>query len=160
MTWQPDATIRDFRTVARLAGVELANDAIEVESLLAPHVSPTKSPAGKMAVYVFSKRPVILKIGKVGAKSQARYTSHHYNPGSAMSTLASSLLLDRERLGLAEISQDAIGAWMKQYVDRVNLLLNESIGVPVLTLLEVFLQCRFKPIYEGFKSQRAQQAFL
>lgn len=154
MTWIAETAIEDFRTVARLAGVELLNGAITIEKLSAPHVPPTRLPVGKMAVYVFSKGSDVLKVGKVGAKSQARYTSQHYNAGSAMSTLAASILADRERLGLSTIDEALVGRWIKENVDRVNFLLDEQLGVPVLTLLETFLQCRLKPRYEGFKSQR------
>ncbi len=107
-----------------------------------------------MAVYVFSKGDDVLKIGKVGAKSQARYTSQHYNPGSSNSNLAKSLLADRESPGFAQINEANVGQWIRQNIDRVNFLLDERAGVPVLTLLESFFQCRFKPRYEGFKSQR------
>jgi len=154
MTWIAEAAIEDFRTVARLAGVELPNAAITIEKLTAPHVPPTRLPVGKMAVYVFSKGPDVLKVGKVGAKSQARYTSQHYNPGSAMSTLAASILADREQLGLGAVDEAGGGRWIRENIDRVNFLLDERLGVPVLTLLETFLQCRLKPRYEGFKSQR------
>jgi hypothetical protein len=154
MTWRPEAAIEDFGTVARLAGVALPDGAITIEALSAPHVPPTKLPIGKMAVYVFSKGPQILKVGKVGAKSQARYTSQHYNPGSAMSTLAASILADREWVGLGDMAEATVGTWIRENVDRVNFLMDECFGVPVLTLLETFLQCRLKPRYEGFKSQR------
>jgi hypothetical protein len=107
-----------------------------------------------MAVYVFAKGPDILKVGKVGAKSQARYTSQHYNPGSALSTLAASILADRVSLGLNVIEEASVGRWIRENIDRVNFLMDERCGVPVLTLLETFLQCRLKPRYEGFKSQR------
>lgn len=154
VTWDADAAIHDFVTVARLSGVELPLNAIAIEKLAAPHVPPTRLPMGKMAVYVFSKGTDILKVGKVGAKSQARYTSQHYNPGSAMSTLAASIIADRDRLGCGHVDEAVVGRWIKENVDRVNLLLDETIGVPVLTLLESFLQCRLKPRYEGFKSQQ------
>ena len=154
MTWSPESAIDDFRTVARLAGVELSSDAISIEHLAAPHRPPTKLPLGKMAVYVFSKGPDVLKVGKVGAKSQARYTSQHYNPGSALSTLAASILADRERLSLKDIADANVGQWIKENIDRVNFLMDASCGISVLTLLETFLQCRLKPRYEGFKSQR------
>ena len=154
MTWSPESAIEDFRTVARLAGVVLSNDAISIEHLSAPHRPPTKLPLGKMAVYVFSNGPEVLKVGKVGAKSQARYTSQHYNPGSALSTLASSVLTDHERLGLGDIDKANVGQWIRGNIDRVNFLIDVNYGVPVVTLLEVFLQCRLKPRYEGFKSQR------
>jgi hypothetical protein len=154
MEWQPDKAIHDFQTVARLAGVELLPGAVVVEHLPAPHRSPTRLPPGKMAVYVFSRGAEVLKVGKVGAKSQARYTSQHYIPGSAQSTLAASILADRERIGLSDADAAAIGQWIRTNVDRVNFLMDERRGVPVLTLLETFLQCRLKPVYEGFKSQR------
>ena len=154
MAWLAETAIEDFKTVARLAGVELPSSMITIENLSAPHVAPTRLPVGKMAVYVFSKGSDVLKVGKVGAKSHARYTSQHYNPGSAMSTLAASILADRERLGLTTIDEAGIGSWIRENVDRVNFLLDERLGVPVLTLLEPFLQCRLKPRYEGFKSQR------
>ncbi len=107
-----------------------------------------------MAVYVFAQGPEVLKVGKVGAKSQARYTSQHYNPGSAMSTLAASILAESERNGLTEADLPRVGQWIRENVDRVNFLMDEKLGVRVLTLLEVFLQCRLTPRYEGFKSQR------
>jgi hypothetical protein len=60
--------------------MELPTTAITVERLSAPHVPPTKLPHGKIAVYVFSKGPYVLNVGKAGAKSQTRYTSQHHNP--------------------------------------------------------------------------------
>jgi hypothetical protein len=71
-----------------------------------------------------------------------------------MSTLAASVLADRERLGVTHVDEVAVGRWIKENIDHVNLLMGERIGVPVLSLLESFLQCRLKPRYEGFKSQR------
>jgi hypothetical protein len=109
---------------------------------------------GKIAVYVFSRGPDVLKVGKAGAKSRARYTSQHYNPGSAPSTLAASILADRARLRLRGVDEENVGRWIKENVDRVNFLVNDRFGVPTLTLLESFLQCLLRPRYEGFKSQR------
>lgn len=43
---------------------------------------------------------------------------------------------------------------MRANLDRRNSILDSSLGVPVLTLLESFLQCRLRPRFEGFASQR------
>jgi len=153
VNWNPDCIAEDFAKVARLVGVELPAAALTVEKLPAPHAPPTRLPSGKMAVYVFSRGAEVLKVGKVGAKSQARYTSQHYNPGSAMSTLAASILADRVRHELTDSDAASVGVWIKSNVDRVNFLLDERLGVRLLTLLEAFLQCRLNPRYEGFKSQ-------
>lgn len=154
MTWLPDLTLADFVTVARLAGVTLVTDDIRIEVLPAPHAPLTRLPAGQMAAYVFTHGDDVLKVGKVGPKSQARYTSQHYNPRSAQSTLAASMIADAVRMGLGEADMAEIGSWIRANVDRVNILLPVRLGVPVLTLLESFLQCRLRPRYEGFKSQR------
>ena len=99
MTWAPKEVLADFATVARLAGVSLTPSDLRLEELPAPHAPPARLPAGHMAVYVFSFGADVLKVGKVGPKSQARYTSQHYNPGSAQSTLAASMIVDAEWLG-------------------------------------------------------------
>lgn len=156
MPWDPNAALADFRTVARLAGVEIAVADLQMELLPAPHAAPTRLPTGMMAVYVFSWGDEVLKVGKVGPNSQARYTSQHYNPGSAMSTLAASLLADGDRFGIVETDRAEISRWIKSNVDRVNFLLKAELGVPVLSLLESFLQCRLRPRYEGFRSQRLE----
>lgn len=154
MSWDVSGTADDFRAVARLAKIELASGAITIENLPAPHVPPTRLPAGKMAVYVFSKGADVLKVGRVGANSQPRYTYQHYKPGSALSTLAASILADGEHLAIGAVTAENVGSWIKQNIDRVNLLMDEQIGVATLALLEAFLHCRLKPRYEGFKSQR------
>ena len=64
----------------------------------------------------------------------------HYNPGSAMSTLAASVLAESERNGLTEADLPRVGQWIRENVDRVNFLMDEKLGMRVLTLLEVFLQ--------------------
>ena len=154
MKWNPEQVLADFATVAQLAGVTLAADDLRVEALPAPHAPPTRLPAGYMAVYVFTHDGDVLKVGKVGPKSQARYTSQHYNAGSAPRTLAASMIGDADRLGLGDAERAELGNWIRMNVDRVNILLRADLGVPVLTLLESFLQCRLRPRYEGFRSQR------
>ncbi len=107
-----------------------------------------------MAVYVFVWRGKCLKVGKVGPNSQARFTSQHYLPSSSNSNLAKSILGARESLGLEGVAESTVGTWIKANVDRFNFLLDTGCGVPVLILLESFLQCRLRPKFEGFESQR------
>lgn len=152
--WNLETAIRDFEQVADLAGVPLSPGAVTIERLPAPHRPPSWLPPGKMAIYVFTYANDTLKVGKAGAKSQARYVSQHYNAGSAPSTLAASIFADRARYGLMDAKETDIGAWIKGHVDRVNLLMDECSGIPILPLLEACLHCRLRPRYEGFKSQR------
>ena len=156
MTWAPSQALADFATVARLAGSALPTDDIWVEELPAPHTPPTHLPTGHMAVYVFSLDGVTLKVGKVGPKSQARYTSQHYSPRNAPSTLAASMIADAGHLGLDGMAIAKIGSWIRTNVDRVNILVPVDHGIRVATLLECFLQCRLQPRYEGFLGQRGQ----
>lgn len=144
----------DFLKVAELAGVKCDEIQITVDKLPAPHKPPRKLPKGKMAVYVFLYQGKALKVGKVGSKSQARYTSQHYNPGSARSTLSASLLKSGSEIGIENLSEENVSEWIKRNTDRLNFLLDASCGIDVLTLLESFLQCRLQPEFEGFASQR------
>jgi hypothetical protein len=147
--WAPEQQLEDFRVVAKIAGVDLDADAIRIERLPAPHKPPSRLPSKMMAVYVFSLGSEVLKVGKVGPKSHARYTSQHYNPRSALSTLAASMLKDASVFGADKTDETNIGDWIRTRMDRVNFLLDESYGPRLLGLLESFLQCRLQPRYEG-----------
>ena len=148
------ALIQDFLRVAALAGARLNESEIEVETLKAPHRPPSRIPAGKMAVYVFSYGDTVLKVGKAGPNSGARYTSQHYNAASAPSTLAASLLKGGDQIGVSGLTVETAGDWIKNNTHRTNFLMRTECGVPVLTLLEAFLQCKLTPRFEGFASQR------
>jgi hypothetical protein len=146
--------IADFASVAGLAGVSIPDAAVTAEVMLKPHVPPTALPPGKMAVYVFLWGDSCLKVGKVGPRSQARYTSQHYNPNSSNSNLAKSILKQGLELGLPSLSDTTVGNWIKMETDRINFLFDQKLGIPVLSLMESFLQCRLRPKFEGFDSQK------
>jgi hypothetical protein len=118
--------IDDFVDVAKLAGVSIPDAAVTAEVLQKPHIPPTVLPPGKMAVYVFLWGDSCLKVGKIGPRSQARYTSQHYNPNSSNSNLAKSILEHGLELGLPSLSDKTVGNWIKTETDRVNFLLNEN----------------------------------
>ncbi len=146
--------IGDFLRVASLAGIKVTVEDISVEELPAPHRPPSQLPDGKIAVYVFSRNGECLKVGKVGPRSSARYVSQHYNPKSSVSNLAKSILDDKEGFGGPKLDEESIGDWIRRHTDRVNFLLSDKLGVLVLTLFEAFLQCRLRPRFEGFESQK------
>jgi len=154
MSFKHEDILRDFIHAGRLAGLSLSENEFEIESLPAPHIPPKKLPKGKMGVYVFLWKSKCLKVGKVGPQSQARYTSQHYNPKSSGSNLAKSILNEREALGLSNLDENSVGDWIKENVSRLNILIDKKVEIPALSLLEVFLQCRLKPFFEGFASQR------
>jgi len=146
--------IADFLSVAKLSGVLISEKDVEIEVLNAPHQPPKVLPNKKMAIYIFFHGTECLKIGKVGPKSQARYTSQHYNPNSSNSNLAKSILKDKSMSNIKGISEDNVGKWIKTKTDRINIIVSDKLGISTLTLFEVFLQCRLKPRYEGFDSQK------
>lgn len=150
----PTALVEDFHHVASIARVALPEGSLLVEPQLAPHRPPAALPKGKSAVYVFFWGDQCLKVGKVGPKSQARYTSQHYSPASSNSNLAKSILSARDELGLTDVTEASVSDWIKANTDRYNFLLDVSLRIDVLTLLEAFLQCRLQPRFEGFESQR------
>lgn len=148
--WRSEAetALADFVTVARLAGYEVGPDDFLVEFRDAPHRPPSSLPVGKMALYGFHGRDGWLKIGIAGKQSQARYTSHHYNAGSAPSTLAASLLKDVSMAGCTGFLPAAPGDWIRSSCHRLNVLVDVEHGRPLLALLEAFLHSRLRPRYE------------
>ena len=156
MNISPETLISDFLIVAGLSGVKVKAEDIRHELFQAPHEPPKQIPPGYMAVYSFFHGDKCLKVGKAGPNSHARYTSQHYNPASAPSTLANSICKNAEELGLADINETNVGNWIRNNTARLNILIRENTGIPVLTLLESYLQCRLKPRFEGFKSQSVE----
>ena len=144
-----DSAIVSFTTMAGLAGDPISEADFEVEYLPAPHRPPTRLPAGKMAVYGFWSNGTWLKIGKAGPNSKARYTSQHYNAGSAQSTLAGSLASDPRMLSVDGFNPQAVGNWIKAETHRFNILLSAGRRRELLALLEAFLHLRLRPRYEG-----------
>lgn len=150
-SWRDQVTeaLKDFVTVAKLAAARFDPAEIRVEFQDAPHRPPSSLPVGRMAVYGFCHEDKWLKIGKAGARSQARYTSQHYNPASARSTLAASLVADPTMASVAGFGAEKPGDWIKTNCCRVNILLPDSYHKAVLSLLEAFLHVRLAPRYEG-----------
>ena len=150
----PEKFITEFLSIAKLAGVNIPQGAVWLETLHKPHTPQSVLPQGSMAVYVFLWGDHCLKVGKIGPKSQARYMSQHYNPNSSSSNLAKSILRQKFELGFPHLTETNVGDWIKQNTDRINFLLDQNLGISVLSLMEAFLQCRLKPKFEGFESQK------
>jgi hypothetical protein len=150
-SWHYDiaSSLEAFRTVAAGAGVPISPQEVTVEFCDAPHTAPRRLPSGKVAVYGFWGSGVWLKIGKAGPNSNARYTSQHYSPGSAPSTLARSLADCPDMRSVTGFDAERPGDWIKRSTHRVNILLPMKYNGPVLALLEAYLHVRLKPRYEG-----------
>lgn len=143
-----EVVLTDFEKVSQLVGANYNLSELQIEFLKAPH-SPSGLPKGKMAVYAFWGEGEWLKIGKVGAKSNARYRSQHYSVGRAKSSLANSLCNDAAMIGIRGLSVETCSDWIKTNTHRCNILVLSSYPKSWLSLLEAFLHCRLHPRYEG-----------
>jgi hypothetical protein len=151
--------IEDMLEVARLAGIVLCRDGVEVQFHQAPHRRPAELPSLRQAVYGFVLDGRCLKVGKAGASSAPRYTSHHYNPRSSGSNLAKCLLRAGGRLrgevatelvhAVGGLSEEDVGGWIEQNTTRFNLLVGVQHQEYELSLLETFIQSRLRPVFEG-----------
>jgi hypothetical protein len=142
------SALDDFEIFARAASLECDVSKIAIDVAPKPH-TPGGLPTGRMAVYCFFWNGKALKIGIAGPNSDARYRSQHYNPNSARSTLANSLLTKPEKAGIPALRSNFAGDWIKRNTDRINFLLPAMFDREVLSHLELFLHSRWKPIYEG-----------
>jgi len=146
--------VREFLQVAALARIPIKDSEIEIQFAPAPHDPPAFLPKGKFAVYVFMFGDRCLKVGKAGSKSAARFCSQHYGANRAPSTLAKSLINAQIAGDKTVLDANNVSGWMRSNTSRINFLLPSSFGPTALSLLEVFVQCRLKPEFEGFASQR------
>lgn len=152
-----EALVTDFLDVLKSLG--LVCGGVTVESQKAPHRGHSL-PAGKCAVYVFSLSESygngcaagahrVLKVGKAGPNTKARFHSQHYT-GAAPSTLRGSLLIARvlwPYLGVESLSVVNVRTWIEA-TDRDNFYLKaEEQGL--LHELERYLRGRLGPVFEG-----------
>lgn len=138
--------------VSSILGKPIENEKYRIVDRGVPH-QPKPLPTGMMGVYTFWYNGRFLKIGKAGARSNARFFSQHYNPNSARSNLAKSILSDKEMNHLG-ISETNVGDWIKRNCRRTDILLDADLGIFTLTLIETSLHNKYEPKYEGFSAQR------
>ena len=132
---------------------------IAYERLPAPHEQPSALRTNCGAVYVFRIPDVAsvpeagrtLKVGMAGPNTQNRFTYQHYKPGSALSTLAASILADEsgwESLGIPHVTASNVGTWMKRVLERHHFFVAAD-RRSLLEPLESYLQLLLKPRYEA-----------
>lgn len=157
---QPDSLVSEFAEAASMAQIAGWPCPIRHDVLAAPHRQPSLPP-GFAAVYAFSlseesgmRSPAgihrVLKVGKVGANSDARFRSQHYG-FSAGSTLAKSLMTHQVLwpwLGIDQLDRNTAKAWMLMNLDRDHFFMPDGRG-DVLAAFEVYLRARVGSVFEG-----------
>ncbi|MEI7614581.1 MAG: hypothetical protein WCK63_16905 [Betaproteobacteria bacterium] len=122
--------------------------------------NPTTLQTGWCGVYVFMNDNCCFKVGKAGAKSKARWNSHHYNlDETTPSTLPKSILKHKEQFKnqfpvekhteIDCLSKLSIQDWIKNNMSRIEFLIEDCGDSFVLGLLEALAQYHLKPIFEG-----------
>lgn len=144
-----DKVIREVSTVL---GKPIKKEKYRIVDRGVPH-HPQTLPFMEMGIYVFLYMDKFLKIGKAGANSNARFLSQHYNPKSAQSTLARSILYDPDMQNRG-ITENNVGIWIKNNCRRIDILLHVDLGIFSLELIEAALHFKYEPLYEGFSTQR------
>jgi hypothetical protein len=160
MAIELDQILSDFATVAERLGLPGWPAAVEVEYLSAPH-RPRSLRPGHGAVYVFALAAAdasqagagrILKVGRVGPNSNARFQSQHYSPTSSRSNLANSILgypALWSWLGIDHIDQSMVRNWMLTHLDRANIYVPAS-SAELIPQLEMYVRSRLGgSVYEG-----------
>jgi len=97
---------------------------------------------GKWHIYSFwlNENDTALKIGVAGPNSNARFLSQHYNPNSANSNLAKSLI----KAGICEGNPKE---WIINNTYRINAVFDEF-NKPLAHALEAYLHLAFNPRFE------------
>lgn len=140
-----------IRNVSQTLGKPIPKGSYQIVDRGVPHV-PKSMPVGTMGIYTFWLEESALKIGKAGPSSNPRFLSQHYNPNSAPSTLAASILVGKKHG--AGSTPETVGSWIKQNCRRIDILLDYKLGIFTLELIEAALHYVYEPVYEGFANQR------
>lgn len=160
MAIELDGILSDFAAVAERLGLPGWPATIDAEYLPAPH-RPRPLRPGHGAVYVFALADFdasqagtgrILKVGRVGPNSNARFQSQHYSPASSRSNLANSIIgypALWSWLGLDERDTHAIRGWMLTRLDRANIYVPAT-SAELIPHLEMYVRARLGgSVYEG-----------
>jgi hypothetical protein len=158
MAFDGDRLLADFAAAVATIGGE--PPPLRYEHLPAPHQA-RGLPAGFGAVYVFTLAPRwrpdapgagrVLKVGRVGPNSDARFRSQHYSPASSRSNLANTLLTARvlwPYLGIEGLDANTVGEWIKTNTERDHFFVPASAAM-VTPTLETYVRGRLGPCFEG-----------
>ena len=156
----PDHLTEGFNNAAVATGLLAEPLTIRHEILRASH-RQVGLPPGFGAVYVFSLtepyvedapgRGRVLKVGRVGPQSDARFRSQHYSPKSSGSNLAKTLLSAQvlwPYLGIDELTVADVKDWIPSNTDRDHLYLPEA-QADALPMLESYVRGVLGPVFEG-----------
>jgi len=163
MDFNPEKIIKKF-TVAlqRLQDNPIVN--IEYDVWKAPH-TPKNLKRDHGAVYVFmlahdikggAPKERVLKVGKVGPNSNARFRSQHYNPNAANSTLAGAIINNPilwDYIGFLNGLDDDVGEWLKENTHRCNFYIHKN-NRDIIRLLEIYIKAITGPVFEGSLSTK------
>lgn len=157
-----DVELAAFLDAGRRAGLWESDPVVATESLPAPHRPPSRLREGCSATYVFSLSSAygetceagpnrVLKVGMVGPKSAARFTSQHYLPSSAGSNVAKSLITERllwPFLGVEYLDASNVKSWMLENLERDHFFFDPN-AQGLERQFEKFVRGRHGPVFEG-----------
>jgi hypothetical protein len=158
MLEHPDTLIADFSEVADQLEIDGWPCSLTGEFLPAPHRQPGLR-VGFGAVYAFALSEhttsaagagMVLKVGRAGPNSDARFRSQHYTT-SGRSTLAKSLLKHRilwPWLGITRLDDATVKPWMLANLDRLHIFAPGESPL-VLEALEMYVRARIGSVFEG-----------
>lgn len=159
MIQNPAGIISGFiEALTNANNIRLKASDITHELIRAPHECPDL-PKETCAIYVFSLHSAnsapagpnrVLKVGKAGPKTIARFKYQHYSAGSARSTLAGAIKNNKilwNYIGY-DISVGNLDLWLKDNTDRDHFFLNVQ-RQGLLSFLETYVRGLLGPVYEG-----------
>ena len=118
-----------------------------------------EKPLFDSAVYVFyyPDGKKYLKIGEVGGNSTARFFSQHYNPRSAKSTLAKSIVKSNEFRTKENkpVCEDNVKCWMEKNLQRIDIIFTKSGNPFVSKFVESYLHFVLQPRFEGNREKKS-----
>ena len=143
--------------VSKLAGRAISRDQIEEDWQNAPHKKPSEDQMRFIYIFMLPNNEP-LKVGMSAFAGRHTELGHQYRPGKG-GTLAHAILRCKKKImdhcptdmhsELDQLGEGRIESWMVNKLDLIKFRFEKNVDPMAIALLEVFLQCKLNPVFEG-----------
>ncbi len=140
--------IRDtVESLGRLLGKPIDTAKVEVVDRGQPH-RWEDLPQDQYGIFIFLLDNEVLKIGHAEWNRRLWFGYQQYSSKMVSRTLASALMKD-ESMQCYHLESETLSRWMMESLRRIDVLLDESVGLLTVELIDKALNYRYSPRYEN-----------
>ncbi len=105
-------------------------------------------PEGHYGIFIFLWGDNVLKIGHAEWNRRMWFGYQQYSSKLVSRTLASALMKDKN-MKCYHLESETLSRWMMESLRRIDILIDESVGLLTVELIDKALNYRYSPRYEN-----------